>query len=106
MLKGRQHVKHGDSEQRESEEDAELETKRHVDEFGILLFGGGHCARLESHAALGASTGLVADDLRMHGADVLDSRCWCGDGLGLEGHSADSARAGLALADLGIHGTD
>ena len=81
------------------------EAARHVDEFRILSSVGGDGARFERHAADGARSGLVAHDLRMHGAGVFGARGRDGH-VGLEGHAAGRTRPGLRLADFGAHGAD
>jgi hypothetical protein len=55
--------------------------------------------RQELHAALGAAVGLLACDLRMHGAHVGGLFCRLGEQL----HSALRAAAGLVADHLGVH---
>src|SRR5207247_7774019 len=49
---------------------------------------------------------LLADDVGMHGTNVLCFDRWRGWGYRLQSHAALGASAGLGLAHLGIHRTN
>ncbi len=95
---------HRHDEHRRRQHDADPEPSRHVDELRVLLGDDGGPG-LERHAADRARSRLVADDLRVHGADVLGTRRRCRHGLGLERHAALRARAGSVCDDVRVHRT-
>ena len=65
----------------------------------VATFGCDQVCRQELHAALGAAVGLLARNLRMHGAHVCRLFCRLGEQL----HSAFRAAAGLVAHHLGVH---
>ena len=93
--------KHGNRER-----DADPESARHGNEFGIFFFFDDGGARLKSHAANRAGARFGAHDFRMHRAGVFDARRGRGGNVGLEGHAAFGAGAGMVLANFGVHRAD
>ena len=69
----RDHVAHRQQHDGRSQQRADAEPPRHVDEFRIQSFVERDGARLERHAADRARARFVAHDLRMHRAGVVDA---------------------------------
>src|SRR5579883_2501067 len=63
------HVQH---KQRHGQDQANPETPPHVHPFRVRLLLRPSDARLQGHAALGAAARTVADNLRVHWADILE----------------------------------
>src|SRR5579875_1664694 len=63
---------HMQDKQRHSQDGADPEAPPHVAPFGVRPFLRGSDTRLQSHAALGTAARMIADNLRIHWADVLD----------------------------------
>ena len=100
------HVGHGEKKDRRREYQADPEPPRHVDQLRVGFFLQAHGPGFEGHAAYGTETRLRANDLRMHGTNVLCLYGWSGRSRGFQSHTALGASAWLGLADLGIHRTD
>src|SRR5271157_2400319 len=96
-------LRHARGHHRNCQPQTHPESKRHRSKLGVVFLFRRHRPRLKSHAADGAVSRLITDNLGMHGANVLGPCGWQRAVGRLQRHSAFWAAPGSRLTYFGMH---